>query len=89
MKWNGWIALGSTSAGMSVALGAFAAHGLEARLEARTLDVFETGARYQMYHAIAMMVVGALMIRIETATFQVAGWAFLSGTFVFCGSFMI
>ncbi|HMS02826.1 MAG TPA: DUF423 domain-containing protein, partial [Gemmatimonadaceae bacterium] len=49
--------IGSLSAGLSVAAGAFGAHALRARLEPRQLEVFETAARYQMYHALAMLLV--------------------------------
>jgi hypothetical protein len=55
---SGWIALGAVNAALAVAAGAFAAHGLRERLDARALEVFETGARYQMYHALAMIAVG-------------------------------
>ena len=46
---------GAGSGFIAVALGAFAAHGLKARLTADLLDIFETGARYQMYHALALL----------------------------------
>ena len=49
--------LGSLSGGLAVALGAFAAHGLRARLTPDLLASFETGARYQMYHALALLAV--------------------------------
>ena len=50
------VAAGAINAGLAVAAGAFAAHGLRERLEARALEIFETGARYQMYHALAAFI---------------------------------
>ena len=46
--------LGAASALLSVAAGAFGAHALRARLSPELLAVFETGARYQMYHALGL-----------------------------------
>ena len=50
--------LGSVSAFLGVALGAFAAHALKGRVEPDLLVIFETGVRYQMYHALALLAVG-------------------------------
>ena len=72
---------------LAVAAGAFGAHALEARLTPDRLAIFETAARYQMYHALALLAValaGALLR--ESATLNAAGWSFLAGTIVFCGS---
>ena len=52
------IAVGAASAFVSVAAGAFGAHALKARLEPDLLAIFETGARYQMYHALALVLIG-------------------------------
>ncbi len=54
--------------GLAVAMGAFAAHGLARTLDARMLTVFETGARYQMYHALAM---GLTALAVRGAAAQV------------------
>ena len=74
--------------GLSVAAGAFASHALREKLSERALQIFETGARYQMYHAIALLLVALLLIRSETyqPTLLVAGWAFIIGVFIFSGS---
>src|ERR1051325_7374957 len=53
-----WITLGALNAAIAVAAGAFAAHALRERLDARSLEVFETGARYHMYHALAIVAAG-------------------------------
>lgn len=75
-------------AGLSVALGAFGAHALKERLSSRALEIFETGARYQMYHALALLLVAVLLQRLEAGQtlLTVAGSAFLVGIMLFCGS---
>jgi uncharacterized membrane protein YgdD (TMEM256/DUF423 family) len=73
------VAMGAINAAIAVAAGAFAAHGLRERLDARALEVFETGARYQMYHALAMIAAGLVAAKAP-------GWVFQAGIVVFCGS---
>lgn len=74
--------------GTSVASGAFASHALRERLPERSLEIFETGARYQMYHALALLAVALLLIRAEAAQslLTVAGFAFIAGVLIFSGS---
>ncbi len=82
-----WIRVGAISGGVAVALGAFAAHGLKQHLEPKSLEVFETGARYQMYHALAILAVGLLTLVAGSSRGRcVAGWGFLAGTLLFSGS---
>jgi uncharacterized membrane protein YgdD (TMEM256/DUF423 family) len=72
-----------------VAAGAFAAHALRDRLSADLLDVFQTGATYQMYHALALVGVGILLSRFSvsgSAWLAAAGWLFVAGTLLFSGS---
>jgi uncharacterized membrane protein YgdD (TMEM256/DUF423 family) len=76
------VAAGAINAGIAVAAGAFAAHGLRDRLEARALEIFETAARYQMYHALAMILAAV----IATSGARTAGWIFQAGIIVFSGS---
>jgi uncharacterized membrane protein YgdD (TMEM256/DUF423 family) len=80
--------IGAVSAAVAVAAGAFGAHALRARIEPRMLEVFETGARYQMYHALALFAVAWLITRTATgAVFgTTAGWLFVAGTVLFSGS---
>jgi len=52
---------GAVLGGLAVALGAFGAHGLKERLSAEHLQVFEVGVRYQLYHALALLLVAALL----------------------------
>jgi uncharacterized membrane protein YgdD (TMEM256/DUF423 family) len=78
--------IGSLSAFVAVALGAFAAHGLKARLSPEMLATFETGARYQMYHALALLAVGWACTRWPGAAVNASGWLFVAGTLLFSGS---
>jgi uncharacterized membrane protein YgdD (TMEM256/DUF423 family) len=76
--------LGSLSGGMAVALGAFAAHGLRSRLTPDLLASFETGARYQMYHALALLAVAWAVMHWTRSVFpSYAGWLFVAGTILF------
>ena len=72
-------------AGIGVALGAFGAHTLRARLEPANLEIYETGVRYQMYHAFALLAVAWLLSRHVPGAAN-AGWAFIAGTLLFSGS---
>jgi uncharacterized membrane protein YgdD (TMEM256/DUF423 family) len=79
-------AVGSLSALIAVALGAFAAHGLKARLTPDLLGTFEIGARYQMYHALGLLAVAWACGRWPGGAAIAAGWLFVAGTVVFSGS---
>ncbi|MBD2627169.1 DUF423 domain-containing protein [Trichormus variabilis] len=74
--------------GLSVAGGAFGAHALREKISERSLEIFDTGARYQMYHALALLLVAILMSRLESppATLVVSGWLFIVGVVIFSGS---
>jgi uncharacterized membrane protein YgdD (TMEM256/DUF423 family) len=81
-----WLVVGSLLAGLAVAAGAFGAHGLKTRLPADLLLVFETAVRYQMYHALGLLVVAFAMDRWPDGSFQVSGWLMLAGIILFSGS---
>lgn len=81
-----FLVLGSLSALTAVALGAFGAHGLKARLSADMLEVFETAVRYHMYHAFALIAVAWIMTHWPQSQVHLAGWLFIAGTVVFSGS---
>ena len=91
---SGWIVVGSVSAFLSVALGAFGAHGLKEILDEKALSVFHTAAQYQMYHALALFGLGILVTSLKTSQplvsnsnyISFAGWAFTLGTLLFSGS---
>jgi len=78
--------LGSVLAGLAVAAGAFAAHGLKGRLAPEMLAAFETGARYQMYHALALLAVAWAVHHWQHPAAPVAGWLFVAGVVLFSGS---
>ena len=78
--------LGSLSGFFGVALGAFAAHALKSRMNADLLMIFETGVRYQMYHAFALLAVGWASTRWPGKVLNASGWLFIAGTIVFSGS---
>lgn len=71
---------------VAVALGAFGAHALKARLPADLLAIFETGARYHMVHAIGIALAAWAASRFPGAAATWAGWLFLAGTVLFSGS---
>ena len=81
-----FLALGSASAFLAVAAGAFGAHALRRRLDEHLLAVFETGARYQMYHALALLAVAWVLDRWGGGLVAASGWLFVVGTVVFSGS---
>jgi uncharacterized membrane protein YgdD (TMEM256/DUF423 family) len=81
-----FVLIGAASAGLAVAIGAFAAHGLRGRLDADMLAAFETGARYQMYHALALLTLGVAAGRWPGPALHGAGWCFVAGTVLFSGS---
>jgi uncharacterized membrane protein YgdD (TMEM256/DUF423 family) len=88
-----FLAIASLLAGLSVALGAFASHGLKDKLTERALEIFETATRYQMYHALALMLVAILLMQgelmpVETVQpwLNAAGYAFIAGVIIFSGS---
>ncbi len=83
-----FISIGAVSALLAVAAGAFGAHALRDRIAADLLDVFETAARYEMYHALALVAVGLLSTRFSGGGgwIAAAGWLFVAGTVLFSGS---
>ena len=81
-----FLTLGALSGAIGVAAGAFGAHALRARLEPRMLEVFETGARYQMYHALALIAAAWVAQRWPGTPASAAGWLFVAGTVLFSGS---
>lgn len=81
-----FFALGSFLALLAVAAGAFGAHALSARIPPDRLATFEIGARYQMYHALALLAVAWASTRWSTPLLSVAGWLFVAGIVVFAGT---
>jgi uncharacterized membrane protein YgdD (TMEM256/DUF423 family) len=81
-----FFALGSLLAGTAVAAGAFGAHGLRGRVDADLLEVFSTAARYQMFHALALLAVAWAVTRWPDADLELGGWMLVAGTAIFSGS---
>ena len=81
-----WIILGAASAFLSVAAGAFGAHALRTRLSADLQTIFETGARYHMYHSLGLIAVGLFAALRPSPLLHGAGWAMLVGIVLFSGS---
>src|SRR5579883_1548042 len=82
-----FLLIGSVLGFLGVAFGAFGAHALRARLTPDMLAVFETGVRYQMYHAFAILIVAAAIGRLgEAQLLVIAGWLFFFGVVLFSGS---
>lgn len=81
-----FLALAAVLGALSVASGAFASHALASRLSDRALEIFETGARYQMYHALALLVVALLLRDVTSPWLSAAGIAFVTGVALFSGS---
>ena len=79
-----WVAVGAVWGFLAVALGAFGAHGLRSRAGEQALAWWNTGAHYQLAHAVAIVLVG--LLRLQTGRGDVAGWAFVLGSLVFSGT---
>jgi uncharacterized membrane protein YgdD (TMEM256/DUF423 family) len=80
--------LASITGGLAVILGAFGAHTLKGRIEPELLTVFDTGVRYHMYHALALLAVARARlsgVRLQAA----AAWLFLAGMALFSGSLYV
>lgn len=81
-----FFALGALSAFIGVAAGAFGAHGLKSRLSPEMLSIFETGVRYQMYHAFALISTAWAQSKWPSSLVKTSGWLFAIGTILFSGS---
>ena len=89
-----WIVVAAVLGGSSVALGAFGAHflpaflarqGLDAELVQRRLGNWETAAKYQMYHALALLAIAWLVTQARPSAAIFAGWLFVAGVVIFSG----
>ena len=81
-----WIILGALFGALAVGTGAFGAHGLKDRLEASgRAETYETAVRYQMYHALALVLLGLLALQGPSPWWNAAGLCFTAGILVFSG----
>ena len=83
---NVWLCIAAINGGLAVAAGAFGAHGLQGRIDAQALQVFETAARYHMYHALALAVAALVMRDAAAGPATTAATFFLAGILLFSGS---
>jgi uncharacterized membrane protein YgdD (TMEM256/DUF423 family) len=81
-----WLAIAALNGFVAVAAGAFGAHALQNRVDPHALQVFETGARYQMYHALAIGLAAFAMRNDATTPAKIAAALFLAGIVLFSGS---
>ncbi|WP_077623504.1 DUF423 domain-containing protein [Sediminibacillus massiliensis] len=84
-----FLLLGVVNGFIAVALGAFGAHGLEGKISEKALKTWEKAVSYQMFHTMALLVVGILIGRFQAASLTAAGWFFLIGIILFSGSLYI
>ena len=82
---RGWLIAAGTNGLLAVAVGALAAHLLQGRLTPHGIDLIETAARYQMFHALALFGVAWLATKTPGALTRTAGLAFLAGIILFSG----
>ena len=81
-----FFSIGSALGLIGVALGAFGAHALKARLAPELLATFEVGVRYQLIHALALLAVAWACTRWPGRWANASGWLFIAGTLLFSGS---
>ena len=81
-----WIIIGSALAALAVTIGAFGAHGLKSRVSADDLVIFETGVRYQMYHSLALILLGLIGVNFQSNIVQLPAILFLVGIIIFSGT---
>lgn len=83
---KGYIQTAAFLGALAVMLGAFAAHGLKQVFSVDNLQVFETAVRYQFYHVFALLAVGVLFKNFSGKLLRWAGYLFITGILLFCGS---
>ena len=80
------IILGALIAGSAVLFGAFGAHGLKTRISVEDLNIFETAVRYQMYHALGILIFGVMGYFLPHETLLIPAWFLIVGVIIFSGS---
>ncbi len=81
-----WISIGAVLAALSILAGAFGAHGLKARLDTASLELWETAARYLMYCGFGLMIMGLAAIQTGRSSFDASGYMLLVGGLIFSGT---
>jgi uncharacterized membrane protein YgdD (TMEM256/DUF423 family) len=83
---KGLLVLGALNAALAVAMGAFGAHGLKARVDAALLETWSTASLYHFHHALALLLVGVLAKQFGESGLITAGWTLFAGMIIFSGS---
>ena len=78
-----WLIAGALMAGFSVLIGAFGAHGLKSKITPLDLEVFEIGVRYQMYHALGLILIGIIGYHLPHDLLNIPAYLLFSGTLIF------
>jgi uncharacterized membrane protein YgdD (TMEM256/DUF423 family) len=88
-----FLLLGSINAALAVIFGAFGAHALKARVTPEMLDVYHTGSQYHFYHALGLLLLGAIAAQVpalaNSSLFRASGWLMLAGIILFSGSLYV
>jgi uncharacterized membrane protein YgdD (TMEM256/DUF423 family) len=85
-----FIIIGAINAMVAVGLGAFGAHGLEGKIPEKYLQIWETGVKYHMYHALGILAIAFLLDKIgSVASLNTAGWLMFAGIVLFSGSLYV
>jgi uncharacterized membrane protein YgdD (TMEM256/DUF423 family) len=85
-----FIALGSINAALAVIFGAFGAHALKGRLSPEMLSVYHTGAQYQFYHALGLLLIGVIATQLQNSgALRLSGFLMLAGIILFSGSLYV
>tara|TARA_B110000014_G_C19608533_1_gene322200 strand:- start:21 stop:401 length:381 start_codon:yes stop_codon:yes gene_type:complete len=85
-RYTTWIIAGSFFAALAVIFGAFGAHGLKSKVSPEDLIIFETGVRYQMYHALGLVLLGLLGMSTSFTISQLPALFFVIGIIIFSGT---
>ena len=85
-RYTTWIIVGSFFAALAVIFGAFGAHGLKSKVSPEDLIIFETGVRYQMYHALGLVLLGLLGMSTSFSISQLPALFFVIGIIIFSGT---
>ncbi len=81
-----FLIIGSTFALIAILLGAFGAHALKNIVDTYSIDIFETGIRYQFYHALALIILGFVSDKVTSSNLKYSGYLFIGGIILFSGS---
>lgn len=84
-----FVTIGASLGAVAVALGAFGAHGLKKIVDVETVQTFQTGVQYQMYHSLALLLAGLLYEKCSQKMTRTAGILFIAGIILFSGSLYV